>query len=233
MAGDHCQPERLERQHRLVGLFPTAAQLTCHHERVVELFGRSNRLQRSAVRTAGHDHRYRAGRHQTQHVVRSVERPAAGPVICDGCRTIPLPSACPRRRARHPLHATRIAGLQLGLARLTTTTDFDPLSADFQRDPHATWARLRSTCPVARGGSTGDWWALTRYDDVVAAATDDRTFTSTRGVNIGEGIIGPPRFPMHYDPPQQTQFRRIMNGPFLVDNVERLSTTFRANTEIG
>ena len=54
------------------------------------------------------------------------------------------------------------------------------------------WARLRAQCPVARGGANGDWWALTRYDDVVAAAADDRTFTSTRGVNIGEGIIGPP-----------------------------------------
>jgi cytochrome P450 len=108
--------------------------------------------------------------------------------------------------------------------------DFDPASPEFQRDPHAVWARLRGTCPVARGGSDGAWWALTRYADIVAAAADDRTFTSTRGVNISEGIIGPPRFPMHYDPPQQTQYRRIMNAPFLPENVARFEPRFRQNT---
>jgi cytochrome P450 len=107
------------------------------------------------------------------------------------------------------------------------STEFDPDSAEFQRDPHATWARLRARCPVARGGARGDWWALTRYDDIVAAAADDRTFTSRLGVNIGEGIIGPPRFPMHYDPPEQTQFRRVMNAPFLAESVATLAPAFR------
>src|SRR5579859_8134746 len=109
-------------------------------------------------------------------------------------------------------------------------TDFDPASPEFQTNPQATWARLRAECPVARGGAAGDWWALVRYEDIVAAAADDRTFTSTRGVNIGEGIIGPPRFPMHFDPPRQTRYRRIMNAPFLDQNVMRLEGAFRDNT---
>jgi cytochrome P450 len=108
--------------------------------------------------------------------------------------------------------------------------DFDPANPEFQRDPHAVWARLRAECPVARGGANGDWWALVRYDDIVAAAADDRTFTSTQGVNIGEGIIGPPRFPMHYDPPQQTRYRRVMNAPFLPENLAGLEPAFRQNT---
>jgi hypothetical protein len=113
---------------------------------------------------------------------------------------------------------------------ISTRPDFDPAEPVFQRDPHAVWARLREHCPVARRGAQADWWALTRYDDIVAAAADDRTFTSTRGVTIGEGIIGPPRFPMHYDPPQQTQYRRIINAPFLADNVALLEASFRQNT---
>jgi cytochrome P450 len=111
-----------------------------------------------------------------------------------------------------------------------SAADFDPATPHFQRDPHATWARLRAECPVARGGANGDWWALTCYDDIVAAAADDRTFTSTRGVNIGEGIIGPPRFPMHFDPPRQTQYRRVMNAPFLDRHVATLERSFRQNT---
>jgi cytochrome P450 len=102
--------------------------------------------------------------------------------------------------------------------------DVDPASPEFQRDPHAAWARLRSTCPVARGPG---WWALTRYADIVTVATDDRTFTSTFGVNARGGIIGPPRLPMHFDPPQQTQFRRVMNEPFLAERVAPLESEFR------
>ena len=105
-----------------------------------------------------------------------------------------------------------------------TTVDFDPNSAEFQRAPHATWARLRSECPVAHGPG---WWALTRYADIVAVATDDRTFTSTFGVNARGGIIGPPRLPMHFDPPEQTQFRRLMNEPFLAERVAACESDFR------
>ncbi len=113
---------------------------------------------------------------------------------------------------------------------MTTTTprtgiDFDPEDPQFQRDPHATWARLRAECPVAHGPG---WWALTRYADIVAVATDDRTFTSTFGVNARGGIIGPPRMPMHFDPPQQTQFRRLMNEPFLPERILPLEGLFRS-----
>ncbi len=106
-----------------------------------------------------------------------------------------------------------------------TSIDFDPEDPEFLHDPHATWARLRAECPVARGPG---WWALTRYADIVAVATDDRAFTSTFGVNARGGIIGPPRMPMHFDPPQQTQFRRLMNEPFLTDRILPLEGQFRS-----
>jgi cytochrome P450 len=35
---------------------------------------------------------------------------------------------------------------------------------------------------------------------------------------------------MHYDPPQQTQYRRIMNAPFQDASVLRLEPAFRTNT---
>jgi len=105
-----------------------------------------------------------------------------------------------------------------------THIDFDPEDPEFQHDPHATWARLRAECPVAHGPG---WWALTRYADIVGVATDDRTFTSTFGVNARGGIIGPPRMPMHFDPPQQTQFRRLMNEPFLAERILPLEPAFR------
>ena len=61
--------------------------------------------------------------------------------------------------------------------------DFDPLEADFACDPHATWARLRETCPVARGGRWG-YRALTRNEDIVAASSRPAEFTSAFGMVI-------------------------------------------------
>src|SRR5205085_3546821 len=59
--------------------------------------------------------------------------------------------------------------------------DFDPLAEAFARDPHAVWARLREGCPVARGARWG-FWALTRYDDIVAASSRPGDFSSAQGI---------------------------------------------------
>jgi cytochrome P450 len=67
-------------------------------------------------------------------------------------------------------------------------SDFDPLAPEFARDPHAVWARLRSECPVARG-ARWDFWALTRYDDVVAASSRPGDFTSSQGIVVPKNPV--------------------------------------------
>jgi cytochrome P450 len=89
--------------------------------------------------------------------------------------------------------------------------DFDPLGASFACDPHATWARLRETCPVARG-ARWDFWALTRYDDVVAASSRPSTFTSSLGIVVPRNPVSGRRAPLHYDPPEHARYRRPLNA---------------------
>src|SRR5205085_8727299 len=67
--------------------------------------------------------------------------------------------------------------------RMSEPLDFDPYSDVFFNDPYDVYRRLRDEAPAYRNDHYG-FWALSRYDDVVAAHRDWRTFTSTQGITI-------------------------------------------------
>ena len=54
--------------------------------------------------------------------------------------------------------------------------EFNPLSADFFDDPYETYRWLRDEAPVYHNERYG-FWALSRFDDVVTAHRDWKTFT--------------------------------------------------------
>ena len=87
---------------------------------------------------------------------------------------------------------------------------FSPSVAD---DPHATYAEMRSQCPVARGDLGGhDVVLLSRYDDVLFALRHPEAFTSAGGnLNLGEQ----PLLPLEVDPPVHTAYRRVLNPRFV------------------
>jgi cytochrome P450 len=102
------------------------------------------------------------------------------------------------------------------------TADFDPLDVDLIRDPHREYARLRQSCPVARGGRWGGFWALLSYEDVVRASTQPDTFSSADGIVIPRNPVAGRRAPMHYDPPEHTRYRRALNAAFRAERVAGL-----------
>ena len=104
---------------------------------------------------------------------------------------------------------------------------FDPFADGHVADPHASFARLRDTCPVARGERWGGFWALTRYADVVAASTAPHTFSSESGVVIPINPLAGRRLPMHYDPPEHTAYRRMLNPAFHPERVGALGPAVR------
>ncbi|MDG6079888.1 cytochrome P450 [Erythrobacter litoralis] len=63
---------------------------------------------------------------------------------------------------------------------------FDPYSREYAEDPYSVYARLREEAPVFHNTEM-NFWALSRYEDVVAAHRDARTFCSSGGVTI-EGL---------------------------------------------
>jgi cytochrome P450 len=63
--------------------------------------------------------------------------------------------------------------------------EFNPFSADFFDDPYGTYRWLRDEAPVYHSDRYG-FYALSRFDDVVRAHRDWKTFSSAHGVTIDQ-----------------------------------------------
>lgn len=100
-------------------------------------------------------------------------------------------------------------------------------------DPHAMWARLRRDAPVHFNPTPdGGFWALTRYDDVLAAYRDHVTFSSAHGAIMGgsyrSGVdTASGRMLVCADPPQHRLLRRRMQRVFATSMVERVRAQVR------
>jgi len=89
--------------------------------------------------------------------------------------------------------------------------DFDPDLPESFDSAHQDYARLRRICPVAHTDRLGGFWALTRYDDVAAAAGDFRTFTTAVQNVVPKVAFTGRRPPLHLDPPEHRPYRRALN----------------------
>jgi cytochrome P450 len=79
--------------------------------------------------------------------------------------------------------------------------EYDPFSAAFQADPFPVYRWMRDEVPVFHSRKWG-WWALSRFDDVRAAAIDPETFLSYEGIDIGLPP-GHRQSPARPDPPDR------------------------------
>jgi len=86
--------------------------------------------------------------------------------------------------------------------------------------PHEQFARLRCETPVPwsdePAGGPG-FWSVLRYDDIVTASRDTRTFSSSRGVSFEEPTdddMAARRTIIDTDPPAHTTLRKILSGGF-------------------
>lgn len=105
--------------------------------------------------------------------------------------------------------------------------DFDPSDRDFVEDPHPTWARLRHTCPVARG-ALWDFWALTKYEDIKLVSRRPKLFTSSEGITVPRNPVSGRRAPLHFDPPEHPLYRRPLNAVLSDEHVRELEPPLRA-----
>ena len=100
---------------------------------------------------------------------------------------------------------------------------FSPQTAD---DPHPTYRRMRSECPVSRtdfGGFPGA--TISRYEDVWFALRHPEVFTSASGkLGVGEQ----PLIPLELDPPVHTAYRRLLNPRFVPREIEQLEPEVRS-----
>ena len=94
-----------------------------------------------------------------------------------------------------------------------TTVAYDPYSAAVKRDPYPFYRALRDEAPAFHHEEL-DFWALSRFDDVIGALHDPASFCS------GEGIVletmTRSRYPMiiALDPPRHTDLRKLVSRAF-------------------
>lgn len=86
--------------------------------------------------------------------------------------------------------------------------------------PYEEFARLRALAPVAwsdEPGSGPGFWSVLRYDDIVTASRDVRTFSSSRGISFEDPTdedMAARRTIIDTDPPDHTKLRKILSGSF-------------------
>jgi len=101
---------------------------------------------------------------------------------------------------------------------MTESLTYHPADPNLWRDPYPYYARLRDEDPVHRVHHRGrDFFVLSRFADVFAAANETETFSSAEGLTYEEDEIAAlglaPTIVM-MDRPQHTTFRRLVNQMF-------------------
>jgi cytochrome P450 len=101
--------------------------------------------------------------------------------------------------------------------------------AFYAGDPHAQYARLRAEAPIAWNDALG-YWVASRHAEVMAVSRDSNLFCSGRGIltfEIGVDYPSPPTM-MHTDPPDHTNFRKLVQPAFRPSLIAALAAPVRA-----
>ncbi len=104
---------------------------------------------------------------------------------------------------------------------------YDPYDYAIDANPHPIWKRLRDTAPVYRNEKY-DFWALSRFADVLAASLDHQTFQSGRGTVLELIDKMPEPTPMiFHDPPSHTRLRKLVSRAFSPRRIAQLEDRVR------
>jgi cytochrome P450 len=103
--------------------------------------------------------------------------------------------------------------------------EYDPFDWETAHNPYPVYRRLRDEAPVYYNERLG-FWALSRYDDVVAAHLNTDDFSSAHGVTI-EGMEKDAPFLIVKDPPEHTAHRKIVGRLFTPRRIAELEPFVR------
>jgi cytochrome P450 len=110
--------------------------------------------------------------------------------------------------------------------------EFDPISADFFDDPYDTYRWLRDEQPCYYN-ERYRFYALSRYDDLVVAHRDWKTFSSTHGATVDQLTDPVSRDVLSgqiifMDPPEHEDMRKLVSRVFTPKAVAELEPMIRA-----
>jgi cytochrome P450 len=104
---------------------------------------------------------------------------------------------------------------------------YDPYDREIGADPHPVWRRMRDEAPLYRN-ERFDFWALSRFQDVLDASVDVETYSSARGTVLE--IMGKPlplRPMIFMDPPEHDRLRALVSRAFTPRRIAGLETQIR------
>jgi cytochrome P450 len=106
---------------------------------------------------------------------------------------------------------------------------WDPWDYELHSNPHPTWARMMDEAPLYYN-APHDFYAMTRFDDVLGGLSDWRTFSSAlgdqveiiraSGISFQNSIIAT-------DPPYHTSLRRLLSRAFTPRSVSAIEPAVR------
>ncbi len=94
---------------------------------------------------------------------------------------------------------------------------YDPFDFDVDLNAQPIWRRLRDEAPVY-WNDKHEFFALSRYDDVLRVVVDTDTFTSTHSTSLEQ--MGPDRtfladtMMIYMDPPEHSWHRKVVSRAF-------------------
>jgi cytochrome P450 len=111
---------------------------------------------------------------------------------------------------------------------------YDPYDYEIDANPHPVWRRMRDEAPLYRNDRY-DFFALSRFDDVLAASLDVETYSSARGTVLEMMTSSPSASSMMIwmDPPDHTRLRKLVSRAFspariasLEDDIRRIAAGY-------
>jgi cytochrome P450 len=106
--------------------------------------------------------------------------------------------------------------------------DYDPFSYELDQDPYPVYRWMRDGAPAYRNERL-DFWALTRFDDNLAAFLDPGTYSSAWGTSL-EFMDAPKAdtgLMIYMDPPRHTRYRKLVSKAFTLGSVRALEERIR------
>ncbi|WP_019636451.1 cytochrome P450 [Paenibacillus fonticola] len=103
--------------------------------------------------------------------------------------------------------------------------DFDPIDHSTPEtfiSAQDLYKEMRSKCPVAHSNEWGGFWALTKHEDVVHVLKDYHTYTTSVQNVVPKVAFTGRRPPLHFDPPEHSTYRRLINKFFTVEKMEKI-----------
>jgi cytochrome P450 len=114
---------------------------------------------------------------------------------------------------------------------VATPLVYDPYDYEIDADPHPVWKRLRDEAPVYYNERL-DFYALSRFDDVLRAHLDPATFSSAHTTVLEMMQPEPSEFErslmIFMDPPAHTRYRKLVSRAFTPRHMAALEPRIRA-----